>query len=34
MEIQRAIDSSVTLRNKRDLILDFVDSMSVSPDVA
>ncbi len=33
MEIQRAIDSSVTLRNKRDLILDFVDTMSVSPDV-
>jgi type I restriction enzyme R subunit len=33
MKIQRAIDSSVTLRNKRDLILDFVDSMTVTGDV-
>lgn len=33
MKIQRAIDSSVTLRNKRDLIMDFVDSMTVTGDV-
>lgn len=33
MKIQRAIDSTVTLRNKRDLILDFVDSMTVTGDV-
>jgi type I restriction enzyme R subunit len=33
MKIQRAIDSSVTLRNKRDLILDFVDSVTVTGDV-
>ena len=32
MNIQRAIDSSVTLRNKRDLILAFVDSINVSAD--
>jgi type I restriction enzyme R subunit len=32
--IERAIDSSITLRNKRDLILAFVDSMSVSADTA
>ena len=32
-KIQRAIDSSVSLRNKRDLILAFVDSVSVSSDV-
>ena len=25
MKIQRAVDSSLTLRNKRDLIMDFVD---------
>ena len=30
--IQRAIDSSITLRNKRDLILAFVDSVNVSAD--
>ena len=30
--IQRAIDSSITLRNKRDLILAFVDSMTVTGD--
>lgn len=33
MKIQRAIDSSVTLRNKRELLLDFVDSMTVTGDV-
>jgi len=32
MNIQRAIDSSITLRNKRDLILAFVDSVNVSAD--
>ncbi len=32
--IQRAIDSSVTLRNKRDLILAFVDSVNVSADTS
>ena len=32
MKIQRAIDSSVSLRNKRDLILAFVDSMTVTGD--
>lgn len=32
MNIQRAIDSSITLRNKRDLILAFVDSVNVSDD--
>lgn len=32
MNIERAIDSSITLRNKRDLILAFVDSMSVTAD--
>ncbi|MET3963068.1 type I restriction enzyme R subunit [Marmoricola sp. OAE513] len=32
MNIQRAIDSSITLRNKRDLILAFVDSVNVSSD--
>lgn len=32
--IERAIDSSITLRNKRDLILAFVDSMSVSADTS
>ncbi len=32
MNIQRAIDSSITLRNKRDLILAFVDSMTVTGD--
>jgi type I restriction enzyme R subunit len=30
--IQRAIDSSITLRNKRDLILAFVDSVNVGAD--
>lgn len=34
MNIQRAIDSSITLRNKRDLILAFVDSMNVSDDTS
>ena len=32
MNIQRAIDSSITLRNKRDLILAFVDSVNISAD--
>lgn len=32
MNIVRAIDSSITLRNKRDLILAFVDSVNVSDD--
>ena len=32
MNIQRAIDSSITLRNKRDLILAFVDSVNVERD--
>jgi type I restriction enzyme R subunit len=32
-KIRRAIDSSVSLRNKRDLILAFVDSVSVDTDV-
>jgi type I restriction enzyme R subunit len=34
MNIQRAIDSSITLRNKRDLILAFVDSVNVSDDTS
>ena len=34
MNIQRAIDSSITLRNKRDLILAFVDSVNVSDDAS
>ncbi len=34
MNIQRAIDSSITLRNKRDLILAFVDSVNVTADPA
>ena len=32
-KIRRAIDSSISLRNKRDLILAFVDSVSVDSDV-
>jgi type I restriction enzyme R subunit len=32
-KIRRAIESSISLRNKRDLILAFVDSVSVNPDV-
>lgn len=32
--IRRAIDSSITLRNKRDLILAFVDSVNVSSDTS
>ena len=32
-KIQRAVDSSLTLRNKKDLILAFVDSVSVDSDV-
>ena len=34
MNIQRAIDSSITLRNKRDLILAFVDSVNVTGDTS
>jgi type I restriction enzyme R subunit len=33
-EIQRAIDSTVTLRNKRDLIMAFVDTVSITGDTA
>jgi type I restriction enzyme R subunit len=32
-KIRRAIDSSISLRNKRDLILAFVDRVSVDSDV-
>jgi hypothetical protein len=32
-KIRRAIDSSIFLRNKRDLILAFVDRVSVDSDV-
>ena len=32
-KIRRAIDSSISLRNKSDLILAFVDSVSVDSDV-
>jgi type I restriction enzyme, R subunit len=31
--IRRAVDSSLTLRNKRDLILDFVDRVSASGEI-
>lgn len=31
--IQRAVDSSITLRNKTDLIMDFVDRVSASGDL-
>jgi type I restriction enzyme R subunit len=33
MKIQRAIDSSLTLRNKRDLIMDFVDRVSADGEI-
>ncbi|MDH2414333.1 type I restriction endonuclease subunit R [Nocardioides sp. CER19] len=33
VDIENAIDASPTLRNKRDLIMDFVNAMSVSDDV-
>lgn len=33
MEIQRAVDSSPTLRNKKDLIMDFVDRVSADGEV-
>ena len=33
VNIENAVDASPSLRNKRDLIMDFVDSMSVSDDV-
>lgn len=32
MSIQRAVDSSPSLRNKKDLILQFVDSVSITGD--
>ena len=31
--IQRAVDSSLTLRNKKDLVIDFVDRVSASGDI-
>ena len=31
--IQRAVDSSLTLRNKKDLIMDFVDRVSASGEI-
>jgi type I restriction enzyme, R subunit len=34
MTIQRAVDSSPSLRNKKDLILQFVDSVSVTADTS
>ncbi|MFC8270442.1 type I restriction endonuclease subunit R [Streptomyces cinereoruber] len=33
MKIQRAVDSSLTLRNKKDLIMDFVDRVSASGEI-
>src|SRR5262249_38821143 len=33
MKIQRAIDSSLTLRNKKDLIMDFVDRVSADGEI-
>jgi type I restriction enzyme R subunit len=33
MNIQRSVDSSPTLRNKRDLIMDFVDRVSASGEI-
>ncbi|UAL30160.1 type I restriction endonuclease subunit R [Nocardioides rotundus] len=33
LTIERAVDSSLTLRNKRDLIMDFVDRVSASGDL-
>ena len=32
-KIQRAVDSSLTLRNKKDLIMDFVDRVSVKGEI-
>ncbi|WP_344210544.1 type I restriction endonuclease subunit R, EcoR124 family [Kribbella sancticallisti] len=32
-KIQRAVDSSLTLRNKKDLIMDFVDRVSASGEI-
>lgn len=32
-QIQRAVDSSLTLRNKKDLIMDFVDRISASGEI-
>jgi type I restriction enzyme R subunit len=34
MKIQRAVDSSISLRNKKDLIISFVDSVNVTDDVS
>jgi type I restriction enzyme, R subunit len=34
MEIQRAVDSSPSLRNKKDLIIEFVNSVSITGDTA
>jgi type I restriction enzyme, R subunit len=33
MDIQRSVDSSPTLRNKKDLIMDFVDRVSASDEI-
>ncbi|WP_329027364.1 type I restriction endonuclease subunit R [Streptomyces sp. NBC_01423] len=33
MDIQRSVDSSPTLRNKKDLIMDFVDRVSASGEI-
>lgn len=33
LKIQRAVDSSLTLRNKKDLIMDFVDRVSASGEI-
>ncbi|MGQ4374848.1 type I restriction endonuclease subunit R [Streptomyces sp. SAS_267] len=33
MDIQRSVDSSPTLRNKRDLIMDFVDRVTASGEI-
>jgi len=32
-KIERAVDSSLTLRNKKDLIMDFVDRVSASGEI-
>jgi type I restriction enzyme R subunit len=32
-QIRRAVDSSLTLRNKKDLIMDFVDRVSASGEI-
>jgi len=33
MQIQRAVDSSLTLRNRKDLIMDFVDRVSAGGEI-